>query len=127
MKKILSKIYLLGLILPLSVSGQSVPRTTDVTGGPPINTSLPNPFGTNTTLIQVLNNLVSALLTASVLIATIVIIYAAFMIVTAGGDSGKVEQAKKTILYVVIGLGVILMFKVIIAVVGQIVGVRVQF
>ena len=126
MKKILSKIWLASLILPSIVSAQ-----TNVTGGSrsafEADTSLPNPFGTNTTLIQVLNNLVSALLTASVLIATIVIIYAAFMIVTAGGDSGKVEQAKKTILYVVIGLGVILMFKVIIAVVGQIVGVRVQF
>ena len=119
MKKILS--------LFLLVSPTFIYAQTSGGSNPPINTSLPNPFGTNTTLVQVLNNLVSALLTASVLIATIVIIYAAFMIVTAGGDSGKVEQAKKTILYVVIGLGVILMFKVIIAVVGQIVGVRVQF
>ena len=54
------------------------------------------------------------------------IIYAGFLIMTSAGDTGKVEQGKKTILYVVIGLGVMLLFKVIIAIIGQIVGVRVE-
>lgn len=120
MKKILRNIFLLSSLFPVKIlaQGRDVGNT---------NTDLPNPFGSNKTLFDVVRNLTDFLLTASILIATLMIVYAAFRIVTAGGNSGQVEEAKKTILYVVIGLGVILLFEVIIAIIGQVVGVEVKF
>lgn len=119
MRKLISKIfyvaYVLGTFAPLKAYAQ--------TGG---FEPLPNPLKTNQTLIQLLGSIVDFLLVASILIGTVMIIYAGFLIMTSAGDTGKVEQGKKTILYVVIGLGVMLLFKVIIAIIGQIVGVRVE-
>jgi hypothetical protein len=41
-------------------------------------------------------------------IATIMIIYGAFQMLTAGGDPKKFEEGKKAILYAVVGYGIIL-------------------
>ncbi len=117
MKKIISAIYLTTL-LPFLAHAQSSGFTQ------PPNTTLPNPLKTNKTLIQVINAIAGFLLEASILIGTVMIIYAAFLIITSAGSEDKVSQGKRIILYVVIGLGVMLLFKVIIAIVGQIVGVQ---
>ena len=47
--------------------------------------------------------------------AVIIIIIAGFMYVTSGGDSGKVNKAKQTIIYAVVGLLVILLAQAIIS------------
>lgn len=53
--------------------------------------------------------------------AVIVIMIAGFMFITAGGDSGKISTAKKTIVYAVIGLVVIVLARtIIIFVIGNI-------
>lgn len=66
------------------------------------------------------------MLEASILIATLLIIFGAFQILTSAGSSDKVEAGKKTILYTVVGLGIMLLFKVILAVIGQLLGVNVS-
>ena len=43
------------------------------------------------------------------LVATIMIIYAGFLYITAAGDDGKTEEAKKVILYTALGIIVILL------------------
>lgn len=53
--------------------------------------------------------------------AVIVIMIAGIMFITAGGDSGKIGTAKKTIVYAVVGLVVIVLARtIIIFVIGNI-------
>src|SRR5690606_31891708 len=49
-------------------------------------------------------NIVNALLFLLGIAAVIMIIFGGFRYVTSNGDSGKLEQAKNTILYAVVGL-----------------------
>ena len=91
-----------------------------------VNADLPNPLKA-TSLMAVINGLATFMLEASVLIATLLIIFGAFQILTSAGSEDKVASGKKTILYTVIGLGIMLLFKVIIAVIAQLLGVQVNF
>lgn len=59
-------------------------------------------------------------------IVPIIIIYGGFQILTAGGNPEKVTSGKKTILYAVIGYAIILMSWGLVAVIQDILGVRVQ-
>lgn len=43
------------------------------------------------------------------LVATLFVIYGGFLYITAGGDDGKVENAKKILMYAVIGIIICLM------------------
>lgn len=58
---------------------------------------------------KMVGNIVNTLLYVLGAVAVIVIIIAAFMYVTSGGDSNRTKVAKDTILYAVIGLIVALM------------------
>lgn len=53
--------------------------------------------------------------------AVIVIMIAAIMFITAGGDAGKISNAKKTIVYAVVGLVVIVLARtIVIFVIGNV-------
>lgn len=67
-----------------------------------------NQIGENTSLRQYILNVLNFALTFLGLIAVAFIVYAGFLYVTAGGDDGNTEKAKKIILYAVIGILVIL-------------------
>ena len=96
---------------------------------PPANASgitLPNPFGEGSTIFTILDKIATWLLTISVLVAGIMVIYGAFQILTAGAVPENIEKGKKTILYAMVGLGIILLFKVLIALIAQLLGVQVK-
>jgi hypothetical protein len=101
-------------------------HTTDITGGPPTNAiTLPNPLRTKT-ITGLLNDIAIFLLNISVIIAGIMVIYGAFQILTAGAVPENIEKGKKTILYAVVGLGIMLLFKVLIAIIAQLLDVQVN-
>ncbi len=54
-------------------------------------------------LINLINRIIDLLLYATIVIATITLVYAGFLMLTSGGNSGKVEQAKGMIGKVVLG------------------------
>lgn len=58
----------------------------------------------NDDFATIVGNVISLLLFILGIAAVVVIIIAGFMYVTSNGDSGKLEQAKNTILYAVVGL-----------------------
>ena len=66
-------------------------------------------------LVLVLNNIIIPI--GSVIIV-IMIIYSGFLFVTARGNSDKIEDAKRTLLYVVIGAAILLGSAVIAAAIG---------
>jgi hypothetical protein len=55
-----------------------------------------------------LGELVGAIVYLSIPVIVFFIIYAGFLFVTSGGNTGKIETAQKTALYTVIGAGIIL-------------------
>jgi len=81
--------------------------------------SLKNPLGENTDLLILLGRLVDVLIKYGVVIAAFFIIYSGFLFVTARGNEGKIETAKNTFLYTVLGSAVLLGAKVIIALVAE--------
>ena len=74
--------------------------------------TLPNPFGNNPAN-RTLSGFISRLLSEVVVpvgavVVVIAIIYAGFLFVTAQGNEQKLEKAKKTFLFTVIGAAVLL-------------------
>ncbi len=117
MRKILTTLYFLAGSATAFAQGRDVGQTSPIT--------LPNPLKTQS-ITALLDEIATFLLTISVAIAGIMVIIGAFQILTSAGDVTKVEKGKKTILYTVIGLAVMLLFKVIIALIAELVGVRVN-
>lgn len=108
MNYILIKIYTLVFGINKALA-QAVPGSGAVPGQGG-SYELPNPLGAgNTTISQIINNVASYL---SIYIAppivTIMIIFAAFQILTAGDNPDKVKTGKEIILWTVIGYAIIL-------------------
>ena len=55
-------------------------------------------------LVALVNNLINYLLTIATILAIISFVWAGFLLITAGGDSGKVGQAKSIFMNVVLGI-----------------------
>jgi len=80
-------------------------------------TSLNIPKPTNSGVIQTVLQFTFGLGAA---ISFLIIVFAGFQFVTAGGDANKIKKARQTILYAVIGLAVTLSATVIVSfAVGQ--------
>lgn len=58
-------------------------------------------------IVTVITNVVNILLAIIGLIAAIFVIWGGFQYITSGGDEGKAESGKKTILYAIVGLLII--------------------
>ena len=110
------KIYyvVVGLILPvvaLSAGGTGdtggAGGTGDMTGGQPV---LTNPLQSND-VMALFNNVVNFLLQVAAPVAVIMAIYAGFLFVTAGDNAEKVKTARKTLMYVIIGVAVLILSK----------------
>ena len=119
MKKIIYFLYFLPSLAVAQTGVGSNPSTNSNTNS---SLTLPNPLKTKS-LTELLDGIASFLLTISVVIAGIMVIIAAFQILTSAGNEEKVASGKKTILYTVIGLSIMLLFRVIIALIQKLVGV----
>ena len=91
-------------------------------GGGPV--TLPDPLG-GKDFITILKQVVNFLIAAAIPIAALMIIYGAYQIMFAGGDSEKVTSGKRTILYTVTALVIIVLARSIISVIQNILGVSV--
>jgi len=123
MIKIISKslvffLSLLILISPLFVfaqtpTGGGAPTQTPTGGGAPTQTvkysiNIKNPFKSNNVkdlLTTIVNDI---LIPIGSVIATVMVIYAGFLFVTARGNATQIETAKKALLYAVIGAAILL-------------------
>lgn len=92
------------LLLPLISLAQSAGQIT-------------NPLGSTKELIPFLDKIIDACLKLGAVIAVVALIYAGFLFVTAGGDEKKIETAKNTITYTVIGIIILLGARAISAVI----------
>ncbi len=73
---------------------------------------IPNPLGSGaSTIPQLIDKIATWLLEIGLVISTIIILYAAFLFMTSGGSAEKVTTARKTLLYAIIGITVLLLAK----------------
>jgi len=79
--------------------------------------------GTSKSLKTILDDLTGFSIGLGVSIAVIVIIYAAFLMMFAGGDAEKFGTGKKTIFYAVAGLAVLLFSAAIVEIIRRLVGI----
>ncbi len=87
--------------------------------------NLVNPLGQGATPFTILERISTYLIYISTLILPVVVLYAAFQILTAADNPEKFESGKKTILYAVIGFAIILTARGLVFVVGEILGVKI--
>ncbi|MDP2864249.1 MAG: TrbC/VirB2 family protein [bacterium] len=73
---------------------------------------------------DLLNTIVTFIFWIAIAIAPVMIMIAAFFLLTAGGDPKRIDTAKQIILWTVIGLAIILLAKGLISVLRQIIGVQ---
>lgn len=92
LQKISSAIVVAGLILPVLVAGQ-------VTG--PVRTN----FGIENVLF-ILRTLVRWIFSVFLIVAVIFLLIAAFKYLTSGGDSTKVAEASKMVIYSAVAIAV---------------------
>ncbi len=80
------------------------------------------PAGAPTTVCQLINSITTGLLYIVAPIASLIIIYGAFLILTAAGSPERYESGKKTVLYAIVGLVIVVIAKGLVLVVTQLFG-----
>ncbi len=84
--------------------------------------TLDNPLKISS-ISALIDNIAGYLILISAPIAALMILFAAFQIMSAGGNEEQVTRGKKTILYAVVGFAIILVSKGITMIVKQLLGV----
>jgi len=74
---------------------------------------------------ELVDKLITFIFNIAVVICPLMIIIGAFYILTAGDDPKRVETGKNIITYTLIGLAVILLARGLIAMIEQVIGVRI--
>jgi len=91
-------------------------------GSNPPGLNINPPPGLPQDLFTLLDNITTFLLTIVAPLAGIMILWAAFQMLTAAGDPGKFTTGKRTIIYAVVGLGLVILSKGITAIVKDLLG-----
>lgn len=92
------------MVLPVKVLAEGELTPTGVV-------TLTNPLGDVNTIPDVLNRIIDFLLIVAAPIAVIMTIWSAYLFVTAGESQDKVKTARKTLLYVIIGVAILILSK----------------
>ncbi len=82
---------------------------------------LPNPLRAES-IAEVIERVIDGLMWVATPLATIMILVAAFQYMTSGGNPENINRAKRTLLWTVIGYGIILVSRGIIEIVQQLLG-----
>lgn len=63
------------------------------------------------TFLELLDSIASALITVAIPVAVIMIVYAGVRFLTSGGNQTAIASAKKTLLWTIVGLAIVLIGK----------------
>ena len=96
---ILFSIIFLSLILIESVLGE----TTKIT--------IPNPLGETSDVNTLIGKILDFLIKIALVLTPIIVVYAGFLYITAGGNEEKIKRANKVLIWALIGLAIALIAK----------------
>jgi len=99
-KKVLMFSFLIIVLAQMFLAGQVFAQATRTM-------EIPNPVGTNT-FEGLVQNVAKWFYYVMIPVASIVILYAAFLFLTSGGEEEKIKKAKRAITYAVVGIAIIL-------------------
>lgn len=82
----------------------------DTTGStpPPTKITIENPLGEGATISSLLTKIIDFIVVISIPILTLYVLYAAFLMLTDGGNGKKFTEGKQALLYAAIGFAIIL-------------------
>lgn len=86
-----------------------------------------NPIAKFNSLGSVLNLVLPTVMIVAALLFLAILLYGAFTYVTSSGEQDKVQKARKTITYSVLGLVLILFSYLIVSLVGLVIGTGLPF
>lgn len=84
--------------------------------------NFPDIVGTNADIRTTIVNILKKVLEFMALVAVVLIVIAGIRLVISQGDEGEKDKAKKTIIYVIIGLVVIVLARAIVEFVAKVLG-----
>ena len=127
MNNLIPKIFLAGVVVfmcapfltfaqPIGTPAPGTPIGTPApAANPPIKVTIPNILRSGITDVKSLIDVIidDIVIPIGGVICVLIIMWAGFLFVTAGGDSSKITKAKDTLLYGAIGAAIILGAKVI--------------
>ena len=105
------------LLLAAKITDQGPPAT----GGSPTKISLPAVLGIRT-IQELIDRIINFLLILGAPIATGMVLWAAYQILTAGANPDNVTAGRKTITYAVIGYTLLLVSKGIVLLIQKVLG-----
>ena len=122
--KKLSAIFALTLLSAISISA-ALAQSSGTGSNPPSTTiTIENPLGAGATIETLLEKIINFLaFQIGPIVAVAMILYAAFLMITAGGDENKFKLGRKTLLYTLIGYGILLLSNGLILVIKDLLGV----
>jgi len=94
-----------------------------VFAGSPPPTTIQNPI-TATDFTILLTSIIGWVQNIAVLIAVLMIIYSGFLFMTAGGEEEKITKAKKTLIWSLVGLAILIMGENFITLIKNILSVK---
>ena len=83
---------------------------------------LPDPLQTGGEISVIIERLVDALIILGAPVVTIMVLYGAYKIMTAGDSPDKVTEGRKVILYAAIGFAIIIMARGLVFVIAELIG-----
>jgi hypothetical protein len=113
--------YILATILSIPTAFAAISGGIDTEKNPPISSvKFESPFGSGGTVESVLNNIVNYATIIAAPIATVLVMYGAFQILTAQGKPLQIEAGKKTVKYALGGLAVVMVARLLVSIVSGI-------
>jgi hypothetical protein len=89
----------------------------------PVDVKIKNPIKAGS-IEEIIENVINFFFTIALIVCPLIIIVGGFMMVTSGGDPGKVETGKKMVYYALIGLGIVVLAKGFVLALKQILNVK---
>ncbi|MBU2082002.1 hypothetical protein KKH14_01090 [Patescibacteria group bacterium] len=83
--------------------------------------TIPNPLASNS-IMDLVDKVATWLLEVGLIISTIIIIWAAIVFMTSGGNTERVTTARKTLWYTIIGIVILLLAKGLTSLVANFLG-----
>lgn len=111
------KIFILSLILfmSLTITIFAEDKTTEMT--------IPNPLGKTSDIYTLIEKITNFLIGIAIVITPIIIVYAGFLYITAGGNEEKVKTAQKVLIWALIGFALVLIARGVPALIKQFLGI----
>lgn len=71
----------------------------------------------------IIDNVIDFIFKIAIVLAPLMFIYSAFLFVTSAGNTLKIEQAKRIIIWTLVGLAIVLLSKGFLAIIKQLLGI----